>query len=157
MKNLNEEINRMRNLISAKHGRITFISEADEKKVEDKKSEQLASKKREEEMAAKKREEEMAAKKREEEMAAKKREEEMAAKKREEEPEIKKAEEKPEKEDDIISLKDEIEKYDDDYDLDIAEELDDLLYDTLPDDEINPIKIKIMELIKSQGNYEKNS
>jgi outer membrane biosynthesis protein TonB len=154
MKNLNEEINRMRNLISAKHGRITFISEADEKKVEDKKEDEN---KKSEQLASKKREEEMAAKKREEEMAAKKREEEMAAKKREEEPEIKKAEEKPEKEDDIISLKDEIEKYDDDYDLDIAEELDDLLYDTLPDDEINPIKIKIMELIKSQGNYEKNS
>jgi hypothetical protein len=145
MKNLNEEINRMRNLISAKHGRITFISEADEKKVEDKKEDEN------------KKSEQLASKKREEEMAAKKREEEMAAKKREEEPEIKKAEEKPEKEDDIISLKDEIEKYDDDYDLDIAEELDDLLYDTLPDDEINPIKIKIMELIKSQGNYEKNS
>jgi hypothetical protein len=136
MKNLNEEINRMRNLISAKHGRITFISEADEKKVEDKKEDEN---------------------KKSEQLASKKREEEMAAKKREEEPEIKKAEEKPEKEDDIISLKDEIEKYDDDYDLDIAEELDDLLYDTLPDDEINPIKIKIMELIKSQGNYEKNS
>jgi outer membrane biosynthesis protein TonB len=155
MKNLNEEINRMRNLISAKHGRITFISEADEKKVEDKKEDEN---KKSEQLATKKREEEMAAKKREEEMAAKKREEEMAAKKREEKPEIKKAEEKPEKEnDDLISLKDEIEKYDDDYDLDIAEELDDLLYDTLPDDEINPIKIKIMELIKSQGNYEKNS
>ena len=155
MKNLNEEINRMRNLISAKHGRITFISEADEKKVEDKKEDEN---KKSEQLATKKREEEMAAKKREEEMAAKKREEEMAAKKREEEPEIKKAEEKPEEEnDDLISLKDEIEKYDDDYDLDIAEELDDLLYDTLPDDEINPIKIKIMELIKSQGNYEKNS
>ena len=109
-------------------------------------------------MAAKKREEEMAAKKREEEMAAKKREEKPEIKKAEENPEIKKAEENPEKEnDDLISLKDEIEKYDDDYDLDIAEELDDLLYDTLPDDEINPIKIKIMELIKSQGNYEKNS
>jgi hypothetical protein len=146
MKNLNEEINRMRNLISAKHGRITFISEADEKKVEDKKEDEN------------KKSEQLATKKREEEMAAKKREEEMAAKKREEEPEIKKAEEKPEEEnDDLISLKDEIEKYDDDYDLDIAEELDDLLYDTLPDDEINPIKIKIMELIKSQGNYEKNS
>jgi outer membrane biosynthesis protein TonB len=135
----------MLNLIYANHGRITFISEADEKKVEDKKEDEN------------KKSEQLASKKREEEMAAKKREEEMAAKKREEEPEIKKAEEKPEKEDDIISLKDEIEKYDDDYDLDIAEELDDLLYDTLPDDEINPIKIKIMELIKSQGNYEKNS
>jgi len=123
MKNLNEEIKRMRNLISAKHGRITFISEADEKKVEGKKEDEN------------KKSEQLAAKKREEEMAAKKREEEMAAKKREEE----------------------IEKYDDDYDSEIAEELDDILYDILPDDEINPIKRKIMELIKSQGNYEKNS
>jgi len=147
MKNLNEEIKRMRNLISAKHGRITFISEADEKKVEGKKEDEN---KKSEQLAAKKREEEMAAKKREEEMAAKKREEEMAAKKREETPE-------KENEVDLISLKDEIEKYDDDYDSEIAEELDDILYDILPDDEINPIKRKIMELIKSQGNYEKNS
>jgi len=124
MKNLNEEIKRMRNLISAKHGRITFISEADEKKVEGKKGDEN---------------------KKSEQLAAKKREEEMAA--------------TPEKENevDLISLKDEIEKYDDDYDSEIAEELDDILYDILPDDEINPIKRKIMELIKSQGNYEKNS
>ncbi len=129
MKNLNEEIKRMRNLISAKHGRITFISEADEKKVEGKKGDEN---------------------KKSEQLAAKKREEEMAAKKREETPE-------KENEVDLISLKDEIEKYDDDYDSEIAEELDDILYDILPDDEINPIKRKIMELIKSQGNYEKNS
>ncbi len=129
MKNLNEEIKRMRNLISAKHGRITFISEADEKKVEGKKEDEN---------------------KKSEQLAAKKREEEMAAKKREETPE-------KENEVDLISLKDEIEKYDDDYDSEIAEELDDILYDILPDDEINPIKRKIMELIKSQGNYEKNS
>lgn len=146
MKNLTEEINRMRNLIFAKHGKINFLNESDDKKTEDKKEDEN---KKSEQLAAKKREEEMAAKKREEEMAAKKREEEMATKKREKQPE--------EENDDLISLKDEIEKYDDDYDIDIAEELDDLIYDLLPDDEINPIKRKIMELIKSQGNYEKNS
>jgi len=156
MKNLTEEINRMRNLISAKHGKINFLNESDDKKTEDKKEDEN---KKSEQLAAKKREEEMAAKKREEEMAAKKREEEMAAKKREEDT-PKKIEKQPEEDnddDDLISLKDEIEKYDDDYDIDVAEELDDLIYDLLPDDEINPIKRKIMELIKSQGNYEKNS
>ena len=53
----------------------------------------------------------------------------MVAKKREEKPEIKKAEEKPEKEnDDLISLKDEIEKYDDDYEMRKTAELERGLY-----------------------------
>ena len=131
MKNLNEELYKMKKLISAKHGKITFISEADEEK----KSE-----------APKKEDEE---KKKLEQLAAKKKEEEMISKKKESEPK-----KEPEKEEGLINLKDEIEKYDDDYDLNIAEELDDLIYDLLPDDEINPIKRKIIELIKSQGNYE---
>ena len=138
MKNLTEEINRMRNLISAKHGKINFLNESDDKKTEDKKEDEN---KKSEQLAAKKREEEMAAKKREEDTPKK----------------IEKQPEEDNDDDDLISLKDEIEKYDDDYDIDVAEELDDLIYDLLPDDEINPIKRKIMELIKSQGNYEKNS
>jgi hypothetical protein len=147
MKNLNEELYKMKKLISAKHGKITFISEADEEKKSEAPKKEDEEKKKLEQLAAKKKEEEE--KKKLEQLAAKKKEEEMISKKKESEPK-----KEPEKEEGLINLKDEIEKYDDDYDLNIAEELDDLIYDLLPDDEINPIKRKIIELIKSQGNYE---
>ena len=134
MESLNEHIERMRSLIGSKHGDIKFLFEEEKPKQKD------DSKSKEIEIQRKKEEEE-----RQKETQRKKEEE--ANKKQIETPKDK------ENTDTIISIEDELKLLEYDYDLDLAESLDNFIEDTFFDDDINPLKRKIIDLIKSQEDF----
>jgi hypothetical protein len=140
MESLNEHIERMRSLIGSKHGVIKFLSEEDKPKEKDDSKSKDAEIQKQKEIQRKKEEEEKQRKKEEED-------------KKPEDTNKKEVEQPKDNLNKVISIEDELRLLDSDYDLDLAEELDDFIEDTFFDDDINPLKRKIIDLIKSREDF----